>query len=70
MKMFDRNARIVDARSYEYELSEKMKDANDEIEKHYAESGKDSTYYVLLGKWKGLNDALTLLESYINGGRL
>ena len=70
MKKFDRNARIVDARSYEYELSEKTKDANDEIEKHYAESGKDSTYYLLLGKWHGLNNALVLLESYINGGKL
>lgn len=60
--------RFVDVRNYEYELSEKGKDANDAINAHYAESGKDATFYTLLGRWQGLNDALTLLEHYINGG--
>ena len=68
--MADRNSRIADVRAYEYELSEKAKDANEAVDKCYAESGKSPTYYTLLGKWNGLNEALTMLENYINGGKL
>ena len=65
--MADRNKAMVDVMNYMHELTNMMISANDAVEKHNAENGKDSAYYIALGRWSGLNDALVLMEAYVNG---
>jgi hypothetical protein len=48
----DRNSRIADVRAYEYELSEKAKDASDAVDKCYAESGKTRRITLCWGSGK------------------
>jgi len=63
----DRNKKMVDVRNYMHELTNMMISANDAVEEQNAVNGKDSKYYIALGRWSGLNDALVLMEAYVNG---
>ena len=65
--MSDRNKKMVDVRNYMHELTNMMISANDAVEEQNAVNGKDSKYYIALGRWSGLNDALVLMEAYVNG---
>ncbi len=63
----DRNAKWVDVQNFMYEINQMWLRTNDAVDAQYNENGKDSTYYMLLGKQDGIKDAKTLLEKYING---
>lgn len=65
--MADRNKKMVDVMNYMHELTNMMISANEAVEEQNAVNGKDSNYYIALGRWSGLNDALVLMEAYVNG---
>ena len=65
--MADRNKKMVDVMNYMHELTNMMISANEAVDEQNAVYGKDSAYYIALGRWSGLNDALVLMEAYVNG---
>ena len=67
--MAGRNEAMMNVMNYMHELTNMMISANDSVEKQNAENGKDSQYYIALGRWSGLNDALVLAEAYVNGNK-
>lgn len=62
-----RTAQFLDAQNFLYELNQRWLSINDDLEAHFAENGKDSKYYLLLGIQKGINDAKTMAEQFIAG---
>lgn len=65
--MADRNKAMIDVMNYMHELTNMMISASEAVDEQNAVNGKDSKYYTALGRWSGLNDALVLCESYVNG---
>lgn len=65
--MANRNARFLDVRNYLYEVNQAWLRASEEVNKHFAENGKDSTYYILLGRQDGIHDMLRMAETLVSG---
>lgn len=62
-----RNAKFLDAQIFIYELRQKWYQAVERMEKHQAENGKDSSYYILLGRCDALMAAVDMAEEYAAG---
>lgn len=62
-----RNAKFLDAQNYIYELRQKWYQAVERMEKHQAENGKDSSYYILLGRCDALMAAVDMAEEFAAG---
>ena len=65
--MADRNKAMIDVMNYMHELTNMMISANEKVDEQNAVNGKDTQYYIALGRWSGLNDAVVLCEAYVNG---
>lgn len=62
-----RNAKFLDAQNFIYELRQKWYQAVERMEKHQAENGKDSSYYILLGRCDALMAAVDMAEEFADG---
>ena len=62
-----RNAKFLDAQNFIYELRQKWYQAVERMEKHQAENGKDSSYYILLGRCDALMAAVDMAEEFAAG---
>ena len=62
-----RNAKFLDAQNFIYELRQKWYQAVERMEKHQAENGKDSSYYILLGRCDALMAAVDMAEEFAVG---
>lgn len=62
-----RTAQFLDAQNFIYELNQRFLMYNDMLNKHEAENGKDSTYYILLGKTVCMNEVKVMAEDFAAG---
>ncbi len=62
-----RNAKFLDAQNFIYELRQKWYQTEEQMEKHNAENGKDTTYYILLGRCDALMQAVDMAEEFAAG---
>jgi len=62
-----RTAQFLDAQNFIYELNQRWLQMNDDLDKHLAENGKDSRYYMLLGIQHGMGEAKGMAERFAAG---
>lgn len=62
-----RTAQFLDAQNFIYELNQKYLQINDDLNRHMAENGKDSKYYMFLGWQHGIGESKRMAEEFANG---
>lgn len=62
-----RNAKFLDAQNFIYELRQKWYQTEGQMEHHKAENGKDTMYYILLGRCDALMQAVDMAEEFAAG---
>lgn len=62
-----RNTKFLDAQNFLFELRKKWETLNEEADRHKAENGKDTTYYIMLGQSSGLLDSIEMAEDFLAG---
>lgn len=62
-----RNAKFLDAQNFIYELRQKLYQTEEQMERHNAENGKDTMYYILLSRCDALMQAVDMAEGFAAG---
>ena len=62
-----RNAKFLDAQNFLFEMRQSWLHSTELALRHEAESGKDTTYYFLLGRSDALLHAVEMAEDFAAG---